>query len=145
MTILVVTLLGIGFLLSRVRLQRVMLNLRGEKWLAELPAAPASNVVKCFLRIHPFFYPPSRFLISENGVVVLGWHYVVLLPYSQIKSIQARTKGDLSGTGFYLTRSFSNLVEIQMRLVHDAVVIGPDKPEYFLEKSRNLNSTHHVH
>ena len=134
--------LGIGFLLARVRLQRVALSLRDEEWLAEVDAAPRSHFGLCILRIQPVLFPPTRFKISKNGVLVIGWHYIATLPYSQIKGVTNRGKGNLSGSGFYLTRSFEDLVEIQLRFEHDPVFIGPDKHDYFLEKAQFLNASH---
>ena len=118
-TVLEVVLLSVGVvvitvLVARIRMARHMLNFRDVAWDFSTPTTFDSSFSEIAVQLQPLIYPPRVYHVSDEGILVEGWLYLMPIPFPLIQSIDRIPRRAMNSGGYYLATSTLHLVRIQL-------------------------------
>lgn len=102
------------FLLARLRLARHLHRFRDTQWDLECSASYDSTYFSLLAQFRPLVYPPRRYRACDQGLLVEGWCYSVVVPFSSIQSVFAMRAASVSAAGHYYASNTGNLVRLEL-------------------------------
>jgi hypothetical protein len=122
----------ITILVARIRMARHMLHFRNVAWDISSPTLFDGSFSKIAIQIQPLIYPPRVYHVSDEGILIEGWLYVMPIPFRLIQSIDRIAHRTLQSSGYYLATSTTHLVRIQLTESPAPVFISPRDHAGFL-------------
>lgn len=123
----------ITVLVARVRMARHMLRFRGIDWVFTTPSLLDSTLLtQLSLTVRPLFYPPHKYLVCDEGILIEGWLYVMPIPFSSIQSIENVRKAGFMTAGNYMATSTRSMVRMQLTDSSTPIFISPADRQGFM-------------
>lgn len=136
------------FLVAKLRMARLMHRFRDTEWEMECDSAYDKSYFELIAQFRPLLYPPRRYRLCSEGILVEGWIYAVVIPFSNIQSINPVKTMGFSASGHYYASNTSSLVRLELLDSDDPMFISPYGRDEFLHYcahhvARIRPSTHH--
>ena len=121
-----ILILGICLFMARVRTLRHRLRFRHVVWkLSSPPQVDSSFFFDLGRAILPVCYLPRRYLFSEEGILVEGFHYLYAIPFQSIESIEHSTQFSSLTKATYYAGSTGQMIQIQLNDHTTPIMISP--------------------
>ena len=125
--------LVITFLVARIRMARHMLGFRGVNWAMTTPTRWDASYFKLMLEFTPIIYPPRVYRLSEEGILVEGWLYLMPIRFRSIQSVDPVADSQILVKGNFLASSSRSLVRIQLADSPEPIFLSPSDRDSFLQ------------
>jgi hypothetical protein len=120
------------FLVARLRLARYALRFRDVKWDLASAARHDKTFFSLAVRILPLIYEPRTYRVSDQGMLIEGWFYMLVIPFELVQSVsEARRPGSIYA-GEYFATNLNDLIRFQIAGQSLPVFISPDQHAEFL-------------
>ena len=135
-------------LVAKLRMARLMHRFRDTAWEMECGSEYDRSYFELIAQFRPLLYPPRRYRLCDEGILVEGWIYAVVIPFSNIQSINPVKAMGFSSAGHYYASNTSSLVRLELLDSDDPLFISPYGRDEFLHYcahhvARTRPSTHH--
>lgn len=117
--------LVISMILMRLSCARYMHNHRDIKWEITLPALIDGSFFRLMLQMRPLLYPPRRYRICPEGLLIEGWNYVKPVRFDDVASVKRIMGTSMLNTGHYYAGSVKELIRIDLRDSNKGLYISP--------------------
>lgn len=139
----------ITFLVARIRMARHMLNFKDVQWEVSTRTHFDSTFWELAVRLQPIIYPPRLYQAADEGLMIVGWLYVLPISFRLIQSIEKVSAAAMHSNGYYLATSTRSLVRIQLTESPEPIYISPGDYSGFLRYCQQhvtalKPDTHHV-
>ncbi len=122
----------VSLVLARLHMTRYMLNFRQTKWDIASPALMDKTYTSLLSELRPLLYLPRRYRAAEQGILIEGWFYVMVMPFRMVQSISAVNYAGMGVTGNYFATSTHTLIRVEMTESNTPVFISPAERDEFL-------------
>jgi|GEM_PF-1585864 hypothetical protein len=112
--VFLVVVMLITFIVARLRLARHLHRFRDTQWDLECAARYDSSYFSLMAEFRPLVYPPRRYRVCDQGLLIEGWCYSVVIPFTSIQSVHAVRASAVTAAGYYYTSNTSNLVRLEL-------------------------------
>lgn len=130
---LVGAILFITLIVARLRMARYLHRFRDVQWDIISYARYDSSYLELIAQFRPLVYPPRRYRASEEGVLVEGWFYTIVVPFDSVQTINpVRTMG-FSAAGNYYASTTSSLVRFELLDNDKPLFISPENRDEFIQ------------
>lgn len=105
------------------------------KWDLVSPSARDGSRRQLAANFYPLVYPPHAYRICPDGLLILGWHYVMPIPLSAIESVRLERRANrhaLLTNSAFLATSTKNILRLGIKGIRKPVFISPKKSSAFL-------------
>lgn len=102
------------FIVARLRLARHLHRFRDTQWDLECAAAYDSSYFSLISEFRPLVYPPRRYRVCDQGLLIEGWCYSVVIPFSSIQSVHPVRSAAVTTAGYYYASNTGNLVRMEL-------------------------------
>jgi len=123
----------ITLLVARMRMARHMLNFRSVDWEIITPTLFDSTYFELLAHFQPLVYPPRQYRACADGILIMGWFYVMPLPFDTVKVIDATKGAAVTESGIYLATSAKALIHMQVVDMPEPIYISPKDHAAFLQ------------
>ena len=120
-------------IMARLGLARHMHRYRDESWDLICPARYDRSFFTLIVQFRPLVYPPRRYRLSQNGILVEGWFYAIVLPFSKLQSMNPVRFMGISTAGHYYASNSSNLVRFELLDSDRPLFISPEQRDEFIQ------------
>ncbi len=125
--------LSAGLLIARVRMRRQLLRFRQVQWgITTKNVIDGSMLTEVISAFRPLIYPPQRYQACEDGILVVGYFYIMPIPFKTIHSIVRAKKGNLLTSSYTLATSAHHLARIQLTEQSEPIFISPLNTDEFV-------------
>lgn len=124
---------ALTLLLMHLRRLRYMSSYEDTAWELDTPAAYDRGYLTLLGQMMPLFYPPSRYRVCKEGLVVEGWHYAMPVGFADINRIMRIPASGVLRSGYYHAGSLSHLVRIDLIDSPKPLFIAPRDPDAFVK------------
>lgn len=142
-------------LLSKLRKIRHMKYFNDENWTLTMETAPDPFRINSLkVSVRSFVYPPTRFYVSENGILAEGWFFILPFNFKNIKSIIQKKSVNSMANDYIMATRRRDLLRIQLSNDDTPYIISPVDTDQFLKTCNEMNpanahlftsdSTHHA-
>jgi len=128
----VIGVLSITFLLARIRMARHMVKLRDIAWDITTPTKTDITYLTLLAYFRPLIYPPREYRVSQEGILIEGWFYVMPIPFEVISTIEPVKSTHLISSAYVLATSARNLIRIHLLEHPEPIFISPARHDEFL-------------
>ncbi|MBU0677145.1 MAG: hypothetical protein KJ626_03435 [Verrucomicrobia bacterium] len=129
-------------LVARVRMARHMLNFKNTKWDIITPTLiDKSYFAAAVLQFRPLLYPPRTFRLSDEGILLEGWLYVMPIPFTHVHSVDAVQNPSFMSSGLSLATSSHSLVRVTLTDSPTPIIISPTDRDEFVRYCRSRSRT----
>lgn len=132
--------LVVTLVLSRLHMLDNWKRIAGSAWEIDQPARRDGTIWSIAAQFYPLAYRPAQYLACPDGVVVKGWHFLVALPFKDIRSIAELPRGDIAISGYYFVSSDRDLLRIDLSDNTIPFYLSPEEPTAFMEYMRRFTS-----
>jgi len=133
-----VGLLSLVFLTGQVTRWRHVRRFRNEPWLVVSPARWDLSFVRLVPLLRPLLYPPTRYRLSEQGILIEGVNYAMSIPFDVIQAVEYSTLPSLFSSGFFLAGSSRTLVMIRLKDWSEPVFLSPAERDTFVTQAQRV-------
>lgn len=120
-------------IMARLRLARHMHRYRDEAWDMECPASYDRTYFELIAQFRPLVYPPRRYRLSPQGILVEGWFYAIVIPFAKLQSINPVRAMGVSAAGHYYASNTNSLVRFELLDSDQPMFISPDGRDEFIQ------------
>ncbi len=104
----------ITFIVARLRLARHLHRFRDTQWDLECSASYDATYFSLMAEFRPLVYPPRRYRACDQGLLIEGWCYSVVIPFTSIQSVHPVRANTLTTAGYYYASNTGNLVRLEL-------------------------------
>ena len=131
-TILMGSLLLTAFILARVSMARHLFKFKDTEWAITSPSKFDSTYFRdLLLTMRPLFYPPRKYRVGKEGILILGWLYVIPISFKVIQSIVKTESPDLASDSQVFATNSRHMIRIQLLEHKQPFFISPDDTDRF--------------
>ena len=112
--LLLVVVMLITFIVARLRLARHLHRFRDTQWDLECSASFDSSYFSLLAEFRPLVYPPRRYRVCDQGLLIEGWFYSVVVPFSSVQSASTVRASAIAAAGHYYASNTANLVRLEL-------------------------------
>ncbi|HNR94018.1 MAG TPA: hypothetical protein PKM67_09875 [Kiritimatiellia bacterium] len=127
----------ITLLLARLRMVGYRKQFSDITWDMSTPALYDKTFFELMVYIYPLLYPPRRYHLCPQGILIEGWFYIMPIPFDVIHSVDAMKSASFLSTGTFLAASTKTLTRVQMNDQRVPVYISPEDKTGLLKYCAN--------
>ena len=90
-------------------------------------------------QVYPLVFPPLRYSACPDGILVEGWHFLVIIPFDDVRSVAKVRFGNVEANGHFFATAAQNLVRIDCSDSTTPIFLSPLDHDQFLHYC-----SHHV-
>lgn len=128
----IVGVMVITLLVARIRMARHMMKFRDVRWDVVQSSPFDGTFLELCAHFQPLVYPPRRYRLCDEGILIEGWFYVMPLSFESIQAMDAARSASSMTAGEFLATSAHNLVRMRIIDQVDPLYISPADPATFL-------------
>jgi hypothetical protein len=118
---------------ARIRMARHFARFREIDWDLVCNSRFDGTFLKdLIVTFRPLVYPPRKFRVSPEGILIEGWLYVYPIPFSAIKAVESVRRLNFASAGLFFATSSKALVRIQPTETKTPIFISPDDRDDFI-------------
>lgn len=123
----------ITLLLAQLRMARHMTRFSDEPWdVSTSSKYDASFFSDLALTVRPLIYPPRQYRVSEDGILVEGWLYILPIPFSSVQSVESVRRIPATTLGHFYATSARAMVRIQLTESKTPIYLSPADRDSFI-------------
>lgn len=122
---------ALTLLLMHMRRLRYLNAFKDTVWELDAPAVMDQGYFTLLGQMMPLFYPPARYRVCAEGLLVEGWHYAMPVSFKNINRIMRIPSSSVLPRGYYLASSTTHLVRIDLLDSIKPLFISPQNPDGF--------------
>lgn len=126
------------FLAGQLTRWRHLRRFRHQQWLVDSPTALDRTFLRLIPFLRPLFYPPVRYRLAEEGILIEGVNYVIALPMDIIQTVEYATLGSSCSSAFVVATSARYLVRIRLKHWSEPLLVSPLERESFVSKALEI-------
>ncbi|MFH0909231.1 MAG: hypothetical protein V1929_10750 [bacterium] len=135
--------IAIILLVARLCMARYAISFRDVTWDLSTPARRDSSILRLAPRILPLIYEPRTYRACDEGIVVEGRFYIMVIPFNLVQSISETSQPERLPSGQYFVRSVTRLIRIQVTSWPHPFFIAPrDHEEFFTYCNQRVRRIH---
>lgn len=121
------------FVVARLRMARYLHRFRDVQWDLLCASRYDASYLELITQFRPLVYPPRRYRVCENGILVEGWFYTIAIPFEMVQTINpVRTMG-IAAAGNYYASNTGALVRFELLDSGKPIFISPDNRDEFIQ------------
>lgn len=128
--------------IGRMRRNRELKKYAHMNWNWQTTADYDKTYIELIPFLHPLVYAPRHFYCCRDGLLVVGWLYVMPLPLRDIASAQLRKSLMAYGNSLCLATKNHNIIQINLRDYKTPVYISPKNSTMFMNQCE-ISHNHH--
>lgn len=118
---------------ARIRMARHFARFREIDWdLVCNSRFDRTFVTDLIVTFRPLVYPPRKFRISPEGILIEGWLYVYPIPFAAVKAVESVRRPNFASAGLFFATSSKALVRIQLTETKMPIFVSPDDRDAFI-------------
>jgi hypothetical protein len=99
------------------------------------PSLRDKSFRRLMLNLYPLFYTPHNFRICADGIIIVGWYYIMAIPISAVQKIHLErhpSTDELIGNTAFLATSSKRLIRLTVKGLSRPLFISPKKHSAFM-------------
>lgn len=112
LVLLVLIMFSATLLLARVSMRWMRRRFREVTW----EITSANRMDRSFwavaAQVYPLAYPPLRYSACPDGLLVEGWHFLVIIPFDDVRAVSKVRHGHVEASGHYFATAAHDLVRV---------------------------------
>ena len=130
--LLIAVVIALNLFLMRRRHQRYMEKFAGTNWELVSPARYHGGYFKLIFEFRPLLYPPQRYLICTEGILIEGWHYALPIAFEDVHSVMRVSGSSILISGHYYASNNHDFVRIDLHDSAKDIFISPENVDEFV-------------
>jgi hypothetical protein len=139
LVLLVLIMLSATLLLARVSMRWMRRRFRSITWEITSPNRVDRSIWAVAAQVYPLVFPPLRYLGCPDGLLVEGWHFLVIIPFDDVRSVSKVRFGNVEASGHYFATAAQDLIRIDCSDSTMPIFLSPVEHEQVLHYC-----SHHV-
>ncbi len=131
--LLAVAIILITLIVAKLRMARYLHRFRDVQWDLICRSPYDSTYLELMAQFRPLVYPPRRYRASEQGVLVEGWFYTIVIPFETVQTINPVRSMGIASAGNYYATSSRCLVRFELLDSDRPLFISPENRDEFLQ------------
>ena len=123
----------ITLLVARMRMKRHLKQFKMMTWDLTCGTRLDTSYFSLMAHFHPIFYPPHRYRVCNEGILIEGWFYSMALSFEVMQGVDSVRMTGFTSNGLYLATSDKALIRIRVVDHPEPVYISPKERKEFVQ------------
>ena len=139
LVLLVLIMLSTTLLLARVSMTWMRRRFRATTWEITCGNRMNHTIWAVAAQVYPLVYPPLRYAACPEGLLIEGWHFLVIIPFDDVRAVSKVRFGNVEASGHYFATAAEDLLRIDCSDTTMPIYLSPVEHEQLLHYC-----SHHV-
>ena len=132
-------------LVSRVGVLRRLMRYREVEWdLIVEPVRDRTFLTDLSRAVLPLFYRVKEYRFCEEGILIVGFHYVCAIPFRSVESVEHVEQFSSYQAATYYAGSSRSLIQLQLSDNFQPIMFGPERRDEVLRYCQQQAPEHLV-